>query len=189
MPSLERTGDLAYTKIDKINSELLTLTYGALVTQILKDYEDAEQTNIQLDKMGYSMGLRLIEEFLAKTQLSNPCRTFRDAADTISKVGFRMFLGISDVKVEGWNQDNTEFSLIIPPKQNPLEDFVELPLQYRNKLWYSNLLCGVIRGALEMVQMRVKCSCIKCPLRGDSHLEIRVVLEEMLQDPVPQDDD
>ncbi len=33
---------------------------------------------------------------------------------------------------------------------NPLADFVELPDEYR-ELKYSNLLCGVIRGALEMV--------------------------------------
>jgi Transport protein particle (TRAPP) component len=33
---------------------------------------------------------------------------------------------------------------------NPLADFVELPDEYRD-LRYSNLLPGVIRGALEMV--------------------------------------
>jgi hypothetical protein len=33
---------------------------------------------------------------------------------------------------------------------NPLADFVELPEEYKD-LKYCNLLCGVIRGALEMV--------------------------------------
>jgi hypothetical protein len=37
-------------------------------------------------------------------------------------------------------------------EENPLTEFVELPEQY-NKLWYSNILCGVIRGALEMVKI------------------------------------
>jgi hypothetical protein len=36
---------------------------------------------------------------------------------------------------------------------NPMVDFVELPQQYQ-QLSYSNLLCGVIRGALEMVRRR-----------------------------------
>jgi len=38
-------------------------------------------------------------------------------------------------------------------EENPLGDFVELPDDGRaqNELWYSNLLCGVLRGALEMV--------------------------------------
>ncbi len=34
---------------------------------------------------------------------------------------------------------------------NPLADFVELPEEYKGELKYSQLLCGVIRGALEMV--------------------------------------
>nr|AAX61164.1 Trappc3-prov protein [Oreochromis mossambicus] len=37
----------------KMNSELFTLTYGALVTQLCKDYENDEEVNKQLDKMGY----------------------------------------------------------------------------------------------------------------------------------------
>lgn len=35
---------------------------------------------------------------------------------------------------------------------NPLADFVELPEEYRGELRYCGLLCGVIRGALEMVR-------------------------------------
>jgi hypothetical protein len=41
---------------------------------------------------------------------------------------------------------------------NPMVDFVELPEQYQ-QLSYSNLLCGVIRGALEMVRCRLGASC------------------------------
>jgi hypothetical protein len=38
-------------------------------------------------------------------------------------------------------------------EENPLADFVELPDDGRaqEELWYSNVLCGVVRGALEMV--------------------------------------
>lgn len=50
--------------------------------------------------------------------------------------------------VANWNQTGDEFSLILD--QNPLTDFVELPEDHPNLL-YSNILCGVIRGALEMV--------------------------------------
>ena len=46
------------------------------------------------------------------------------------------------------SQDGKEFSLIL--EENPLSDFVELPDDAQD-LWYSNLLCGVLRGALEMV--------------------------------------
>jgi len=39
-------------------------------------------------------------------------------------------------------------------EENPLADFVELPDDGRaqEELWYSNILCGVLRGALEMVR-------------------------------------
>jgi hypothetical protein len=40
---------------------------------------------------------------------------------------------------------------------NPLADFVELPAA-QAELRYSNILCGVLRGALEMV----RCGCVWC---------------------------
>lgn len=58
-----------------------------------------------------------------------------------------MFLGVS-AQISGFNPEGTEFSLILD--ENPLNDFVELPDSVRG-LKYSNILCGVIRGALEMV--------------------------------------
>ena len=36
----------------KVSGELFSLTYGALVAQILKDYENVDDVNKQLDKMG-----------------------------------------------------------------------------------------------------------------------------------------
>jgi len=36
--------------------------------------------------------------------------------------------------------------------ENPLTEFVELPEDAMD-LWYSNILCGVIRGALELVNV------------------------------------
>jgi trafficking protein particle complex subunit 3 len=36
---------------------------------------------------------------------------------------------------------------------NPLAEFVELPEEaIEGGLWFSNVLCGVLRGALEMVR-------------------------------------
>ena len=53
--------------------------------------------------------------------------------------------------VTNWSSDNRQFSLIF--EENPLADFVELPSDGRaqDELWYSNIFCGVLRGALEMV--------------------------------------
>lgn len=67
------------------------------------------------------------------------------------QVAFKMFLGIT-VDVVNWSADSNAFSLILT--DNPLVEFVELPVQYKD-LQYCNVLCGVIMGALEMVQLNV----------------------------------
>ena len=59
-----------------------------------------------------------------------------------------MFLGITP-QVASWSAAGDEFSLMFD--SNPLAEFVELPEGHSN-LWYSNLLVGVIKGALEMVR-------------------------------------
>jgi len=66
--------------------------------------------------------------------------------------------------------------------------FVELPDECKD-LQFSNLLCGVIRGALEMVCIKVETRFVKDTLKGDDQSEIRVKLVEMLQDDYAPDDD
>lgn len=73
--------------MEKVNAELVTLTYGTIVAQLCNDYEnDYAEVNKQLDKMGYDIGMRLIEDFLAKSNAGR-CATFKETADMISKVG------------------------------------------------------------------------------------------------------
>jgi len=187
MSKLAKVGEQTFNKIDKINSELLAMTYGSLVTQMLKDYEDVAAINQQLDKMGYKMGMRMIDEFMSKSGLtSGACKEFKDTAESIAKVGFKMFLGVN-ANIGNWNKDQTEYSIIFD--ENPLNDFVELPEAIKQKrLYYSNIICGVIRGALEMILMRVECEYKKCPLLGDDQSEIRVKLKEYLRETVPSED-
>jgi trafficking protein particle complex subunit 3 len=65
----------------------VTLTYGTIVAQLCKDYEsDYVEVNKQLDKMGYNIGLRLIEDYLAKSNTMNRCSNFRETAEMISRV-------------------------------------------------------------------------------------------------------
>lgn len=64
-----------------------------------------------------------------------------------------MFLGITPV-VTNWNSLGDEFSLII--ESNPLAEFVELPEGCQN-LNFSQIICGVLRGALEMVGANLTC--------------------------------
>ncbi|RLV96815.1 hypothetical protein DV515_00012404 [Chloebia gouldiae] len=162
------------------NSELFTLTYGALVTQLCKDYENDDDVNKQLDKMGYNIGVRLIEDFLARSNVGR-CHDFRETADVIAKIAFKMYLGITP-SITNWSPGGDEFSLIL--ENNPLVDFVELPDNH-STLIYSNLLCGVLRGALEMVQMAVDVKFVQDTLKGDSVTEIRMKFIRRIEDNLP----
>ncbi len=103
------------------SGELFSLTYGALVAQLVKDYEIDSEINKQLDQMyvaiiiiimshklsstcrlitisfdfahfllsflrGYSIGIRLIEDFLARFPDIGKCHDLKTTADILAKV-------------------------------------------------------------------------------------------------------
>ena len=97
------------TDTKKVSGELFSLTYGALVSQIVKDYQNVEDVNKQLEKMGYNIGVRIIEDFLARTK-EGKCTDFRDTADKV-QTAFKMYLNVSPT-VTSWSSASDEFSLI-----------------------------------------------------------------------------
>jgi uncharacterized protein YjaZ len=44
--------------------------YGSFVRQLLVDYEDPLEVNNQLETMGYNIGVRLVDDFFAKSKIS-----------------------------------------------------------------------------------------------------------------------
>jgi len=40
-----RIGENVFKEVEKVNAELFTLTYGSIVTQLIKDFEDIEEVN------------------------------------------------------------------------------------------------------------------------------------------------
>jgi len=181
--SYKTAGDAAWAATDKVNAELFAMTYGAMVVQLVKDYKDVKTVNVELERMGYNIGVRLVDEFLAKSGVK-ACVNFKETANVIAKVAFKMFLGIA-ADVGSWREDGKQFSLTF--KGNPMFDFVELPSSMAD-LQYGNMLCGVIRGALQMIQLVVECQYVKSELSGHSESEIRVTLKEILQE-APVDDE
>jgi len=177
----------------QIQSELFTLTYGVLVAQILEDVEDTAKVNTKLDKIGHSIGVRLIDDIFARNLSLERCKNLKDTADALVTYGFKPYLGITP-KITDWSDKQNEFTLVLD--QNPLTDFVELnePEQFTKELEsnlgvgdqvnsaieqlelddtavstrglnYCQLLCGIIRGALEMVQLEITCEVINDKLR------------------------
>jgi len=189
------SGNALWTKMPKANAELFALTYGSLVTELIRDYDDHVKINEELERIGHSIGVRCVDEFLSKTEITGiqipSCQNLRETADVIAKIGFKMFLGAS-CEVASFAPDGKSFSLYL--YDNPLAIFVELPsLSDRegsssgggvdlSKLSYSEVYCGVIRGALEQVNLRVECVFVRDVLMGEDVNEIRVELREVMAD-------
>lgn len=143
--------------------------------QAIEDCEgDPEAANKQLDLIGFNIGTRLIDEFIAKND-NEPCRSFKDVVEKVA-LGFKMFAGI-DVSL--MQKNDQEF--MISFKDNPLDLHVYIPDEYKG-LSYSNIICGIIRGACEAVNVRIKCYFTSDKLISpNENYEIKIELEELIK--------
>jgi len=172
---------LLWQKQAKCNAEFFALTYGALVAELLRDLEDAPQIQATLDRMGHSMGVRMVEEVLAKADPGSlPTTTFVETTELV-KTAFRMFLGIA---VDIPQKSDTAYTISFA--DNPLAVFVELPAS-QSDLEYSQLLAGMVRGMLEMLQFEVSSKMVSTVLRGNDTNEILVELKQILQEGAGED--
>jgi len=179
-----RTGELLAAAMEKVNSELVVLTYGAIVASLCREFNnDMPKVNAQLDRMGFNIGVRLIDEFLAKSNMT-ACNNFRDTAAVIARVGLKMFLGcVGDIV--RFRDDGRECSMIL--RQNPLIDMIELPTEM-SQLNYHSIICGCIRGALEAVNLHSEVVVMRDELRGASETEIRITLKQIIQETYNDDE-
>lgn len=53
--SAQRVGEALWSKMPKVNAELFTLTYGAMVMQLIKDHEEVDAVNAQLGEKNLTL--------------------------------------------------------------------------------------------------------------------------------------
>jgi hypothetical protein len=131
-------------------NDLINLLYGSIVKQTLSVHkDDIDECNRQLEEIGFNIGHRLIDEFLVKTE-SESCKSFKDVIEKVI-TAFRMFLGVESKYIQ---RSDSDFSITF--FDNPFDDNVCLPGDLRT-LRYSNVLCGLVRGGLEVLNYRARC--------------------------------
>ncbi|KAH9981026.1 putative transport protein particle subunit bet3, partial [Lactifluus volemus] len=77
--------DLWKERTKKINAELFAMTYGAPVVQLIQGYDDYGEVIKQLEKMGFNISTRLIEDFLALSNFGR-CTDFKETGEVTAKV-------------------------------------------------------------------------------------------------------
>jgi hypothetical protein len=164
-----------WQKQPKANAEFFALTYGALVAELVRDLEQTTEIQAELDRMGHSIGIRFIEEVLAKAPELKVSQQFMESVDVV-KVAMKLFLGVTvEIVTSGEDQ------YIVKMNENPLMVFVELP-EDRQDLQYSQLLAGMLRGMLEMLQFDCDVSISSSTTTGNKEIhELKVVLKQVLQ--------
>ena len=146
----------------------------------MEDVEgDPEAANKLLEQIGFNIGNRLIDEYLAKNE-GERCKSFKDISQNLA-VGLKMFLGIESKLIQ---KNEQEFVIVFV--DNPLTENVTLPAKFRG-LMYSNVICGAIRGACEAINIRVKCYFVNDRLvnpgngTNPTQYEVKVELEEIIK--------
>ncbi|GKY97817.1 hypothetical protein MPSEU_000739800 [Mayamaea pseudoterrestris] len=169
--------NVLWQKQPKANAELFALTYGALVSELLRDLEKPNLVQEELEKMGVSMGLRAMEEFLAKNSSTTIPRSFGEGTAEAIVTALKMFLGMScEAK---WKEPNKSF--LIQFVENPFTIFVEPPEEFID-LEYNQLLAGMCRGMLEVLQLDCAASVTQSILKGDEYYELTIELNQVLQE-------
>lgn len=172
---------------DKINSELIAMTYGVFISSVCNDMcNNINDINNELYSIGENIGVRIIDEFIAKTQstVGYQCDSFRDVIVVLCKLAFKYYLGINCDIIQYTvhtlaNQSNvtnptnnhnidantnttlhSTATVIIQFFQCPLFTFVDLP-DDMIELRYGNIICGIITAALQQLNISVQCNATK----------------------------
>ncbi|GMM41594.1 TRAPP complex core subunit [Hanseniaspora uvarum] len=184
---LKQLGEHVYQRnMKKINAEFFNVTYGSFVRTLIEFYDnDAEKCNEKLKAMGENIGSRLIDDFYSKVTNQIPrCSNLKDLGNTIAYVGFKMYINV--VPKVFVDEGNKTIKFRFDNNANIFNKFVELPDDIKEKrLYYSNIISGVIQAALAGIALKCDVEFISDTLLDDQSTEIQISNVKRIKDEVP----
>ena len=165
----------ALLETKNIKVELLTFMYGTLLVRLTKDIKDINELNKRIELIGYDIGKRLVDDLIDDFQRVDQSDQNKLMEKLICQLA-QHYLGI----IGNYNQvGENEFHLKF--NQNPISLYVELPESLEG-LCYSNIICGIMRGMLEITGFEVKCELIKDKMKGDDINDIKISLVKYIEE-------
>ena len=165
----------ALLETKNIKVELLTFMYGTLLVRLTKDIKDINELNKKIELIGYDIGKRLVDDLIDDFQRVDQSDQNKLMEELICQLA-QHYLGI----IGNYNQvGENEFHLKF--NQNPISLYVELPESLEG-LCYSNIICGIMRGMLEITGFEVKCEFIKDKMKGDDINDIKITLVKYIEE-------
>ena len=165
----------ALLETKNIKVELLTFMYGTLLVRLTKDIKDINELNKKIELIGYDIGKRLVDDLIDDFQRVDQSDQNKLMEKLICQLA-QHYLGI----IGNYNQvGENEFHLKF--NQNPISLYVELPESLEG-LCYSNIICGIMRGMLEITGFEVKCEFVKDKMKGDDINDIKITLVKYIEE-------
>ena len=160
----------------QIKVELLTFTYGTLLVRLTKDIKDINELNTKIELIGYDIGKRLIDDLIDDYPRGlDPSDQNKLMEKLICQLA-QYYLGIiGNYSQTGENEFHLKFT------ENPISLFVELPESLEG-LCYSNIICGIMRGMLEISGFEIKCEFAKDKMKGDDINDLKITLVKLIEE-------
>ena len=182
--SAKRKGvDAIFMEKKQNKVELLTFMYGSLLVRLTKDIKDINELNKKIESIGYEMGKRLVDDLIDDFQRGLDVSDLNKLMEKLIIQLAQYYLGI----LGSFNQvSEKEYYLIFP--ENPIIFYVELP-ESLDGLCYSNIICGILRGMLEISGFEIQCEFVKDKMKGDEVNDLKITLVKYIEERFVDDEE
>ena len=159
----------------QIKVELLTFMYGTLLVRLTKDIKDINELNTKIELIGYDIGKRLVDDLIDDFQRVDTSDQNKLMEKLICQLA-QYYLGI----IGNYSQTGEkEFHLIFT--ENPISLYVELPESLEG-LCYPNIICGILRGMMEISGFEIQCEFVKDKMKGDDMNDLKITLVKLIEE-------